>query len=183
MFAFVHSGYGSVAGLHDVVAGDQHTVFRFAPGDPHPIAYLRVLLGTELCTRSFGIGPWDELARAWVVAHPLTDAPPALRPLLRASVDRLPEIADLCLRAPLRAFRGRSIVELVDPRRVSPAELTALEQRIGPTTLASPHWLRTEGLRLLALSSFRVAEASDAGRTVGCESWLMQLGGGVRAAA
>ena len=183
VFAFVHSGYGSVAGLHDVVAGDQHTVFRFAPGDPHPIAYLRVLLGTELCTRSFGIGPWDELARAWVVAHPLSDAPSALRPLLRTSVDRLPEIADLCLRAPLRAFRGRSIVELVDPRRVSPAELAALEQRIGPTTLASPHWLRTEGLRLLALSSFRVAEASDAGRTVGCESWLMQLGGGLRAAA
>ena len=183
VFAFVHSGYGSVAGLHDVVAGDQRAVFRFVPGDPHPVAYLRVLLGTELCTRSFGIGPWDELASAWVVAHPLSDAPPALRPLLRASVDRLPEIARLCLRAPLRAFRGRSIVELVDPRRVAPAELASLERRIGPVTVASPHWLRTEGLRLLALSSYKAAEASGDGKAVGCESWLMQLGGGLRAAA
>jgi hypothetical protein len=183
VFAFAHSGYGSIAGLHDVVAGDQRAVFRFAPGDPHPIAYLRVLLGVELCTRSFGIGPWDELGRAWVVTHPLSDAAPALRPLLRASVDRLPEIAELCLRAPLRAFRGRSIVELVDPRRVSPTELAALERRIGPVTLASPHWLRTEGLRLLALSSYKAAGGDDGGRTVGCESWLMQLGGGLRAAA
>jgi hypothetical protein len=183
VFAFAHSGYGSVAGLHDVVAGDQQAVFRFVPGDPHPIAYLRVLLGTELCTRSFGIGPWDELARAWVVAHPLGDAPPALRPLLRASVDRLPEIAALCLRAPLRAFHGRSIVELVDPRRVSPPELAALERRIGPVTATSPHWVRTEAIRLLALSSYRAAEGADGGRTAGCDEWLMQLGGGLRAAA
>jgi len=183
VFAFVHSGYGSVAGLHDVVAGDQQAVFRFAPGDPHPIAYLRVLLGTELCTRSFGMGPWDELARAWTVAHPLADAPPALRSFLRASLDRLPHIAELCLRTPLRAFRGRAIVDLVDPRRVSPAELAALERRVGPVTLASPHWLRTEGIRLLALSSYRAAEARGKGSEVRCEAWLTQLGGGLRAAA
>lgn len=183
VFAFAHSGYGSVAGLHDVVAGDQQAVFRFAAGDPHPIAYLRVLLGTELCTRAFGMGPWDELARAWVVAHPLADAPPALRPFLRASVDRLPEIAELCLRSRLRAFRGRSIVDLVDPRRVSPAELVTLERRLGLATPISPHWLRTEAIRLLALSSYRLAEARDGGAGAGCEQWLVQLGGGLRAAA
>lgn len=183
VFAFVHSGYGSVAGLHDVIAGDRDAVFRFMPGDPHPIAYLRVLLGTELCTRSFGTGPWDELARAWVVAHPLADAPPPLRPFLRASVDRLPQIAELCLHSRLRAFRGRAIVDLVDPRRVSPSELASLERRVGPVTLASPHWLRTEGIRLLALSTLRVAEGRDTGPGAGCEAWLMQLGGGLRAAA
>jgi hypothetical protein len=113
----------------------------------------------------------------------LSDAPPALRPLLRVSSERLPEIADLCLRAPLRAFGGRSIIELVDPRRVSPAELAALERRIGSVRPASPHWLRTEGLRLLALSSYKAAAGSDSGRGVGCEDWLMQLGGGLRAAA
>jgi hypothetical protein len=183
VFAFVLSGYGSVAGLHDVVAGDQQAVFRFTPGDPHPIAYLRVLLGTELCTRCFGLGPWDELTRAWVLAHPLSDAPPALRPLIRASVDRLAEIADICLRARLRAFRGRSIIELIDPRRVSPTELAALERRLGTATPASPHWLRIEGLRLLALSSYRSAAGSDAETKSGFETWLMQLGGGLRVAA
>ncbi len=183
VFAFVLSGYGSVAGLHDVVAGDQQAVFRFTPGDPHPIAYLRVLLGTELCTRCFGLGPWDELAMAWVLAHPLSDAPPALRPLIRVSVDRLPEIADICLRARLRAFRGRPIIELIDPRRVSPTELAALERRLGTTTPASPHWLRTEGLRLLALSTYKAATGRDTGAAGKCEGWLTQLGGGLRAAA
>ncbi len=183
VFAFAHSGYGSIAGLHDVVAGDQQAVFSFTPGDPHPIAYLRVLLGTELCTRSFGIGPWDELASAWKVAHPLADAPAALRPFFHASLDRLPQIADLCLRSRLRGLRGHAIVDLVDPRRVSPPELAALERRIGPVTLASPHWLRTEAIRLLALSSYRAAEGRDNDVGGGYETWLMQLGDGLRVAA
>lgn len=184
VFAFANAGYGSVAGLHDVVAGDQHAVFRFLPGDPHPIAYLRVLLGTELCTRSFGMGPWDELAKAWVLAHPLTDAPPALRPLVRESTSLLPEIADLCLRAKLRAFRGRSLVELVDPRRVAPTELAALERRTGPSALLSPHWLRTEALRLLALASYRTATGAQRQPAPGVDDeWMIRLGGGLLAAA
>jgi hypothetical protein len=185
VFAFVHTGYGSIAGLHDVIAGDQQAVFRFVPGDPHPLAYLRVLLGTELCTRSFGIGPWDELAQAWVLAHPISDAPAALRPLLRASVGLLPEVADLCLHASLRAFHDRSVIELVDPRRVAPAELTALERRAGPSALTSPHWLRAEGLRMLALSSYRAATRPVGGvqATAEYDEWMMRLGGDVLAAA
>jgi hypothetical protein len=186
VFAFVHTGYGSIAALHDVVAGDQRAVFRFLPGDPHPIAYLRVLLGTELCTRSFGIGPWDELAQAWVAAHPLTDAPPAVRPLVQASVGLLPEIAGICLRSPLRVFRRRSIVDLVDPRRVAPAELAALERRAGAAALASPHWLRTECLRLLALSSYRAATGRGRGGAMthaDFDEWMVRLGGGMVAAA
>ena len=35
--AFVHSGFASVATLHDVVAGENSVVFRHIPGDPHPI--------------------------------------------------------------------------------------------------------------------------------------------------
>jgi len=184
VFAFVNAGYGSIAGLHDVVAGDQHAVFRFLPGDPHPIAYLRVLLGKELCTRSYGMGPWDDLADAWVLAHPLTDAPPALRPLLRESTSVLPEIAELCLRARVRAFRGRSLIDLVDPRRVAPSELAALERRTGPSALLSPHWLRTEALRLLALASYRAAtDARQAATGVDDDEWMIRLGGGLLAAA
>ena len=108
-------GYGSVAALHDVVSGGP-TVFRLAPGDPHPIAYLRVLLGVQMCVRFFGAGPWDDLGRAWVRAYPLTRR---LRRTRASSTERsvplLPRIAELCLLTPMRAFGGRPIVALVDP--------------------------------------------------------------------
>ena len=48
-----------MAALHDVLAGDLSTVFRFTPGDPHPVSYIRVLLGVETCRYFYGEGPWD----------------------------------------------------------------------------------------------------------------------------
>ncbi|WP_198175316.1 hypothetical protein [Spirosoma telluris] len=56
-FAFVHTGYAAVAALHDVVAGSQAMVVQYNLGDPHPISYLRVLLGIEMCRQFFGLGP------------------------------------------------------------------------------------------------------------------------------
>ena len=55
--AFVHTGFASVAALHDVLAGEPSSVFRHTPGDPHPICYLRVLLGVEMCRYFYGAGP------------------------------------------------------------------------------------------------------------------------------
>jgi hypothetical protein len=74
LFAFAHTGYGSVAALTDVVSGRGGQVFRFIPGDPHPISFLRVLLGAEMCRRFYGMGPWDELDTAWRRLHPLASA-------------------------------------------------------------------------------------------------------------
>jgi hypothetical protein len=56
-FAFAHAGYAAVVALSDVVAGKGAQVFRFVPGDVHPISYLRVLLGVEMCRRFYGMGP------------------------------------------------------------------------------------------------------------------------------
>ncbi len=63
-FAFAHTGYAAVAGLHDVLAGGDRFVFRYRIADPHPISYIRVLLGTQMCRQFFGAGPWDDLAQA-----------------------------------------------------------------------------------------------------------------------
>ena len=75
-FAFAYSGYAAVVALSDVVAGRGAEVFRFLPGDPHPISYVRVLLGVEMCRRFYGMGPWDELASAWHQLYPTRHAPP-----------------------------------------------------------------------------------------------------------
>ncbi|MGW4646374.1 hypothetical protein [Kitasatospora sp. NPDC004289] len=178
LLAFAHSGYGSVAALHDVVTGDDRKVFGYPLGDPHPIAWLRVLVGIELCVRHYGTGPWDTLRRAWVTAHPITAAPPALRPLLERSVAQLPRIAEIGMRAPMRAFGGRALAEVVDPARVSPSALASLERTAGTALLTSSHYLTTEGLRLLARSSLEVAVRPDraARAATDCETWMRNLG-------
>ena len=60
-FAFVHTGYAAVAALHDVVSGTPSAVFAYHPDDPHPISYVRVMLGIEMCRQFYGAGPWDQL--------------------------------------------------------------------------------------------------------------------------
>jgi hypothetical protein len=183
-YAFAHTGYGSIAALHDVVSGGR-TVFRLAPGDPHPIAYLRVLLGVQMCVRFFGAGPWDDLGRAWVRAYPRESAPAATRQLVEQSLPLLPRIAELCLLAPMRGFGGRPLVALVDPLRVRPDALALLSQEAGAALTTSSHWVRREALRLLALTSFRAATEPERSAEIAkqYEDWMLRLGTPMAAAA
>ena len=155
--AFVHTGFASVAALHDVLAGETSSVFRHTPGDPHPICYLRVLLGVEMCRYFYGAGPWDDLARSWIVLHSPRVAPSDTRRLLDASVPALKTVVRVTLDTPMRAFRGARLRTLVMPERVSPAALTELSERIGPALFTSSHWLWTESLRILALTGLQLA--------------------------
>ncbi len=175
-FAFVHTGFGSVSALSDVVGGE--SVFRFIPGDPHPIAYLRVLLGVEMCVRFFGAGPWDELGKTWRETYDVGEAAPGVRPIVTDSLPLLPRIVDLCLRTRQRAFRGRALSDLVDPARVKPEALSALERTVGTSLFVSPPWILGECLRLLALHSLRFAVDPEHGVEVlrDQRAWMMQLG-------
>jgi hypothetical protein len=74
VFAFVHTGYASVAALHDVLAGEEEAVFALRPFDPHPVSFIRVLLGSNL-RHCYGKGPWNDLAESWLEDHPLERAP------------------------------------------------------------------------------------------------------------
>jgi hypothetical protein len=182
--AFAHTGYGSVAALHDVVSGGP-SVFRLIPGDPHPVAYLRVLLGVQMCIRFYGAGPWDDLGRAWVEAYRLSSAPPGVRALAERSVPLLPRIAELCLLTPMRAFAGKPIVAYVDPTRVRPDALARLAYEAGASLTTSSYWVREEALRLLALTSYLIATEPE--RSVEItrqyEDWMLRLGAPLQAAA
>jgi hypothetical protein len=183
--AFVCAGYGAVSALHDVIAGESQRVWTVPFGDPHPPAYLRVLLNTSMAVRYYGAGPWDDLARAWTVAHRIENAPPEVRQLHARSVARLPRIVDVCLRRPMRAFGGRPLVSIVDPLRVRPDALRAMERDAGTSLFTSPHWVWSESLRLLALSSYRAATEPSRSRVVAeqFEDWMLRLGRGLQAAA
>ena len=180
-FAFVHTGFAAVAALHDVVAGEEAMVLRYLPGDPHPIGYLRVLLGVEMCRQFYGTGPWDELAAAWTQQYPLEDSTADVGALIRASLPFLPAIVELVLRQPMQAFAGKPLTALTDPARVSPGTLAALEQRLGIALYTSMHWIWTEALRLLALAGLRVA--TPLRRSVDIvklqDQWMLRLGGGL----
>lgn len=185
IFAFVHCGYAAVAALHDVVAADAATVLRYLPGDPHPIPYIRVLLNVAYCRQAFGSGPWDALAEAWVETHPLARAAPGTREFLERSVALLPRLAELSLARPMRAFGGRTIVQLLDPARVHPTALLQWAKQLGPALYTSPHWANAEPIRLLALSGYRMATEPERANEIASEyeAWTLRVGGLLRAAA
>lgn len=185
VFAFAHTGYAAVANLHDVLAGGERLIFRMPPGDPHPVGYLRVLLNTAMCRHVYGAGPWDTLETAWRGDHPVEAcADPDVRSLVSSSLPLLPDIAATVLDAPLAAFGGRPLTSMVPPERVAPQALGELADRLGPALYTSPHWLWTEGLRLLALSGLRAATSPEQVPDVSttCSTWMSRLGGEEQAA-
>lgn len=160
-FAFAHTGFASVAALHDVVAGEASTVFRYTPGDPHPISFLRVLLGVEMCRYFYGAGPWDGLEHSWTELHSMASAPAECREVIRHSQPLVRSVVRLVLDGAGHAFAGRPLRALVQPERVSPAALNQLNATIGPALFTSAHWLWSDPLRILALTGLRMAVRPD----------------------
>jgi hypothetical protein len=183
-FAFVHTGYGSLAALQDVLDGGPSMVFRHIPGDPHPVSYVRVLLGVEMCRQFYGAGPWDDLARSWMELYPLERAPGDTAPLLQASLPLLPRIVEVTLARPMGAFGGRALASLINPERVRPETLFSLEKKLGAALYTSMHWIWTEALRLLALSGLRMAIMAEEKGEVAThqKEWMLRLGGALLAA-
>jgi hypothetical protein len=155
--AFVHTGFASLAALHDVLAGEADWVMRILPGDPHPSGYVRVLLAREMCRQFYGKGPWDDLAEAWQATYPIARSMPEVARLLSRSVPLLRRIAMVVLEKKYRAFGGRALTDLVDPARVRPDALERLARDGGEALFSSSDWVRREGLRLLALTGYRAA--------------------------
>jgi hypothetical protein len=177
-YAFACTGFAAVATLSDVVAGHGAQVFQFRELDPHPVAYLRVLLGVEMCRRFYGMGPWDDLAGAWQSLYRLADAPAFVAGLVRAVIPLLPVIVDLALLTPMHCFGGRRLADLVDPQRVAPAALRRMQQEAGAAAFSSSHWIWNECLRLTALGGLRYATEPEAGRAIlqQQEDWMVKLG-------
>lgn len=183
-FAFAHTGFASVAALHDVLAGDTASVFRHLPGDPHPISHLRVLLAVQMCRYFYGAGPWDALALAWQALHPPERAPAEVRAIVQGSLPCLDAVVRLTLDTPMQAFGQRPLRALIAPERVSPAALTELEARIGPALFTSAHWLWTEPLRILGLTGLRLAQTPQRLPALLAlqQQSMLRLGGALQAA-
>lgn len=177
-FAHVHTGFAAAAALHDVLDGADATVFQLLPGDPHPVAYVRVHMVLGMCRHNFGAGPWDQLRAAWDLKHPLANCAPDLRAAYAASVRTMPRIVATVLDDSYRAFGGRPITALIDPRRVSPSALERLAQDAGSAAFTSSYWGWNEAIRLMALNGYRAGLGSAELRaaTLAQEQWMLRLG-------
>jgi hypothetical protein len=161
VFAFLHTGYASVAALYDVVS-DAATILRWPVGDPHPIGWLRTALGCEFSRHCFGNdGPWSHLLGAMDAHYPTSLADESVQPLLERSRRAMPQIAEACLSSPVPAHAGKPMTDVHDPQRVSPSALAKLEMGAGPSLWTSPHWRQAEGIRIVALAGLREAEKPE----------------------
>ena len=175
VIAFALTGYAPVPALADVVDGDTEAVYRMPPGDPHPTGLLRVVFNAALCRSWYGPGPWDDLARTWLHRHPVAAAPPEAAPVARATLPVLPQLVQVCTERPMRAFGGRPLAALADPRRVAPAELRRLADGAGAALYTSSYLQRLEPMRVLAWTVLR-AQGGDGTANHDLESWLRRLG-------
>jgi hypothetical protein len=176
--AHVHSGYAAAVALHDVLDGADQAVFSYFGGDPHPPSMLRVLLACQCCVRTFGPGPWNKLAEAWTAKHRIERAPADIRQFMEMSVRAMPQIAEILLYRPYRAFGNRPLTAIVDPMRVSPAALLQLDRDAGSTGVTSPYWWWNESIRLTALNGYRAGMGpAEMRRGVAQQrEWMLRLG-------
>ena len=119
-----------------------------------------------MCRRFYGMGPWDELATAWEQLYPLRDAPPFSGTIVTAVLPLLPRVVDAALLTPIPCFREKSLADLVDPQRASPAALREMERKAGGSAFTSSHWIWTECVRLTALTGLRYATEPEKGPEV-----------------
>lgn len=180
-YAFVHTGYAAVTSLHDILVGEQEAAFRYFPGDPHPVNYLRVLLNIAFCRLAYGAGEWDNMEKVWLDAHPLSSASPAMRQLVAASIPILPQMAACCLTQPLRALKGYGLSHWIDPQRVSFGSLLKMDKTAGSALFSSPYWLKEEALRLLAYHGYLLALHPERAQDILArqQAWMRKLGAAI----
>lgn len=182
IFAFVHAGFASVAALHDVVDGASREVFRYAAGDPHPISFLRVLIGTECCRQCYGPGVWDQMERQWKKKHPLTAARPSTAQLVNASLPRLPEIVRLLLQYPFRGFRSKSITQCIDAGAAHPEALQRTAAASGEAFYTSAPLLLRGPMARLAWNGYQIiaAPAKAPFYLRQQQAWMLLLGNSIQ---
>ena len=126
LWALHQANFASVVGFSEVIAGKPERVFRFFPGDPHPIGYLRVLMETTKCRLAFGPGPWDDFAHAWQELYPLDSAGFDSAKVINESIPLLEKICSSVSKTEMKAFHGKSLEKLLPMSEASPQKVKCI---------------------------------------------------------
>ncbi|MFZ2898071.1 MAG: hypothetical protein WA004_05585 [Saprospiraceae bacterium] len=122
-WTFLCSGIAAAGGIREILAFPPAMIFRVSWTDPHPPAWLRVLLNFEWCRQVWGNGLWDNWEREWLRIYPLKLAPLEHRRLLDEGKRALPIVARALLQSPFRELNGKPLTSLFKLADLSPARL------------------------------------------------------------
>lgn len=122
-WTFLCSGIAAPGGIREILTLPPAMMYRVSPADPHPPAWLRVLLNFEWCRQVWGVGMWDGWEREWLVLYPLNLAPQESRTLLQEGRRLLPAVAHALLHARFRVLGGKPLAALFDLTALAPARL------------------------------------------------------------
>jgi hypothetical protein len=116
-------GIGSTLGLMQVVALPRAFVFRLHPTDPHPFAWIRVLVSCSLGRALYPDPQWQALAGLWREVYPLGADAPAAAPAL---AEHAQDLAELLASHRPAALRGLSMREALRVHERTPRRLRRL---------------------------------------------------------
>ncbi|MCO6491913.1 MAG: hypothetical protein J5I98_26085 [Phaeodactylibacter sp.] len=122
-WTFLCSGIAAAGGIREILTLPPAMMYRISPADPHPPAWLRVLLNFEWCRQAWGDGLWDGWEREWLTFYPPGLAPPDTRRLLQEGRRFLPAVARALLHARFRTLGGKPLAALFDLAALAPARL------------------------------------------------------------
>jgi hypothetical protein len=131
-------GVSSTLGLIGVVSLPRAFVFRLNADDPHPFAWIRVMLSCAFGDALYPNPQWRQLATVWESFYP----PRGLRPELSAAVaglqSTMPELVRMVVGHRPPALRGQALGETVRMPGRTPGRLLAYYRRWA----ANPEGLR-----------------------------------------
>ena len=122
-WTFLGSGIAAAGGIREILALPPQLIYRISWTDPHPPAWLRVLLNFEWCRQTWGLGLWDGWEREWLALYPLNLAPPQHRKLLEEGRAMLPVVSRALFQTRFRTLSGKALPSLFDLAKLSPSKL------------------------------------------------------------
>jgi hypothetical protein len=113
LWSVARLGIGATLGLIGVVSLPRFFVFRPSGDDPHPVPWLRVLIGCAMGDALYPNPQWDVLARTWRRLYP----PDGIEPEYLRSLDRLvaalPQFTEVLLGHRPAGLGGRGLGEVL----------------------------------------------------------------------
>lgn len=127
LWTFLCSGIAAAGGIREILSLPPSLMYRISWTDPHPPAWLRVLLNFEWCRQIWGSGIWDDWEKEWLAIYPLSLAPQESLMLMEEGQKMLNTVARSLLFTRFKTLTGKSISSLFDLQSLAPA---ILESRI-----------------------------------------------------
>jgi hypothetical protein len=126
VYSIARVGVSSTMGLIGLVSLPRAFVFRMAPDDPHPFAWIRVHLSCAFGDALYPDPQWRQLAEVWSSMYPLGGLPADRVRTIQALLATISPFVGLVLGHRPPTLRGRTVGEVFRTADRSPHRLTRL---------------------------------------------------------